>query len=93
MTLVSIDPFCGSGGFRVGLLEVLMAKGTDARKPTLPKVSLGLGNILAQSGIVANAFGRWPGFVLMVLTLLVALAVSVVTASVLARGIMHVLGW
>jgi hypothetical protein len=69
-----------------------MARTSGVRKPTLPRVSLGLGNILAQSGVVANAFGRWPGFVLMVLTLLVALAVGVVTAGVLARGIMHAFG-
>lgn len=67
-----------------------MAKNTDVRKPPLPRVSMGLGNILAQSGIVASAFGRWPGFVLMVLTLLVALTLGIATASILAKGIMHV---
>lgn len=69
-----------------------MARNTGVRKPTLPRVSMGLGNILAQSGIVANAFGRWPGFVLMVLALLAALALGIATAGILARGIMHGLG-
>jgi ABC-type antimicrobial peptide transport system permease subunit len=67
--------------------------GNGVRKPTLPRVSMGLGNILAQSKVVANAFGKWPGFVLMVLALMVALAVSAITAGVLVRGMVHVLGW
>jgi hypothetical protein len=84
-----IDLFSGSGGLRVGLLEVAVARRSGVRKATLPRVSLGLGNILAQSGVVANAFGRWPGFVLMVLALMVALAVGLVTAGVLIREIIH----
>jgi hypothetical protein len=83
-----IDLFCGSGGLS---LEMAMAKNTDVHKPPLPRVSMGLGNILAQSGVVASAFGRWPGFVLMVLALLVALALGIATAGILAKGIMHVL--
>jgi hypothetical protein len=69
-----------------------MPRTSDVRKPTLPRVSLGLGNILAQSEVVANAFGRWPGFALMVLALLVVLAVGVATASVMAGGIMRAFG-
>ena len=54
---------------------------------------MGLGNILAQSEVVASAFGNWPGFVLMVLALMVALAVSAITAGLLVQGMVHVLGW
>jgi hypothetical protein len=50
-----------------------MARSTGVRKPTLPKVSMGLANILAQSGVVANAFGRWPGFALILAALIFVL--------------------
>lgn len=41
-----------------------------------PKSPLGVGSILAQSGIVADAFGPRLGFALMVLGLLVAALAS-----------------
>jgi hypothetical protein len=39
-----------------------MARNTDMRKPTLPRVSTGLSNILAQSGVVAKALGSMAWF-------------------------------
>ena len=40
----------------------------------------GLAEILAQAPLVAAAFGKWPGFVLMLLTILALFTVSLVTA-------------
>lgn len=39
-----------------------------------------LAEILAQAPLVAEAFGKWPGFALMLITILALFAVSVVTA-------------
>lgn len=36
----------------------------------LPRFSLGLAPVLAQSKNVVEAFGRWPGFVLMLLAVM-----------------------
>jgi hypothetical protein len=39
-------------------------------------------SILAQSKIVADAFGRWPGFVLMIVALLVFMSISLAATTV-----------
>ena len=62
-----------------------MARSTGVRKPTLPKVSMGLANILAQSGVVANAFGRWPGFALILAALIFRL-VNVTAVAIFGMG-------
>jgi hypothetical protein len=66
-----------------------MARSTGVRKPTLPKASMGLGNILAQSGVVANAFGRWPGFALILIALLIFLLISVTAVAIFGMGLVH----
>ena len=43
----------------------------------------GLAEILAQAPQVAAAFGKWPGFVLMLIVILALFAVSLVTAIAL----------
>lgn len=69
-----------------------MTRGNGVRKSTLPKASTGLGNILAQSDIVANAFGRWPGFALILIALLISLLVSVTAIAIFGMGLMHAAG-
>jgi hypothetical protein len=45
----------------------------------------GLAEILAQAPLVAAAFGKWPGFVLMLITILALFTVSLVTAIAIGR--------
>lgn len=45
----------------------------------------GLAEILAQAPLVAAAFGKWPGFLLILITILALFTVSLVTAIALAR--------
>ena len=52
----------------------------------------GLADILAQSPLVAAAFGRWLGFVLMMTALLVVLAFGVITILVASKTAMHAIG-
>ncbi len=48
----------------------------------------GLAEILAQAPLVAAAFGKWPGFVLMLTTILALFAVSLVTAVAIGRTVL-----
>jgi hypothetical protein len=52
----------------------------------------GLADILAQAPLVAAAFGRWPGFVLMMSALLVVLALGAITILVASKAATHVIG-
>ncbi|QWG18819.1 hypothetical protein KMZ68_02695 [Bradyrhizobium sediminis] len=52
----------------------------------------GLAEILAQAPQVAAAFGKWPGFVLMLLTILTLFAVSLVTAIAVGRTVVDLFG-
>ncbi len=52
----------------------------------------GLAGILAQAPLVASAFGKWPGFVLMLITLLALFTVSVVTAMAIGRAALRLFG-
>jgi hypothetical protein len=52
----------------------------------------GLADILAQAPLVAAAFGRWPGFVLIMTALLVVLAFSVITILVATKAATHAIG-
>ena len=56
-----------------------------------PKV-VGLAGVLAQSGVVSAAFGRWPGFVLMITALVVVLVMALATVLIAAFGAAHFLG-
>lgn len=48
----------------------------------------GLADVLAQAPLVAAAFGKWPGFVLMLFTILVVFTVSLVTAIAIGRTVL-----
>ena len=52
----------------------------------------GLAEILAQAPLVAAAFGKWPGFVLMLITISALITVSLVTAIALARTALGLFG-
>jgi hypothetical protein len=54
---------------------------------------MGLGNILAQSGVVAGAFGRWPGFTLVLMAIVASALVSGSVAYLAVRGIARAFGW
>jgi len=45
----------------------------------------GLAEVLSQAPLVAAAFGKWPGFVLMLITILALFTVSLVTTIALAK--------
>ncbi|WP_213737050.1 hypothetical protein [Bradyrhizobium sp. dw_411] len=46
-----------------------------------------MASILAQSPAVADSFGRWPGFALMVLAMMVMLIIGLAGVAALAKGI------
>ena len=48
--------------------------------------------ILAQSPAVADSFGRWPGFILMMMAMMVVLVVGLATIAVVSKGASHLLG-
>ena len=52
----------------------------------------GLAGVLAQAPVVSAAFGRWPGFVLMMTAMFVVLALSVVMILVASKSVVHLLG-
>ena len=52
----------------------------------------GLAEILAQAPLVAAAFGKWPGFVLMLITILALFTVSLVTAIAIGRTVLGLFG-
>ena len=52
----------------------------------------GLADILAQAPQVAVAFGRWPGFVLMLMTILTFLGVSLVAVVAIGRAALGLFG-
>jgi hypothetical protein len=51
-----------------------------------------LAEILAQAPKVAAAFGKWPGFVLMLITILALFAMGLVTAIALGRTALSLFG-
>jgi hypothetical protein len=57
----------------------------------LPKLG-GLAGLLAESGTVANAFGKWPGFILMMMALMVFWMISLATIVVTTKGVSHFFG-
>ena len=52
----------------------------------------GLAEILAQAPLVAAAFGKWPGFVLMLITILAVFTVSLVTAIMIGKTALDLFG-
>jgi hypothetical protein len=70
-----------------------MAKATPRTADGLPRSKLGgLAGHLAESGTVANAFGKWPGFILMMMALMVFWMISLATIVVTTKGVSHFLG-
>lgn len=67
--------------------KVLLAPGRSAR----PKLG-GLAGILAQGPAVSSAFGRWPGFVLIVMTLIGVFALSTATVVLASKTASRLLG-
>jgi hypothetical protein len=61
------------------------------KKALLPKWG-GLAGVLAQAPALSAAFGRWPGFVLMMTALLVVLALGLLTILVTSKGATHLIG-
>ena len=68
-----------------------MAKNSCVRKLPLPKVSMGLRNVLAQSAVVVSAFGKPMGFVIMMTAVTGSAALGVGMAYVFARGLIRFL--
>lgn len=63
------------------------------KAPSCNRGSLhGLAEILAQAPKVAAAFGRWPGFVLMLTTILAVFAVSLLALAAAGRTVLAVFG-
>lgn len=52
----------------------------------------GLAEILAQAPLLAVAFGRWPGFALMLMTILAVFTVSLVTIVAIVRAVLNLFG-
>jgi hypothetical protein len=52
----------------------------------------GLAEILAQAPLLAAAFGRWPGFALMLITILAVFTVSLVTVVAIVRAVLNLFG-
>jgi hypothetical protein len=52
----------------------------------------GLADILAQAPLLAIAFGRWPGFVLMLITIVAVFTVSLVTVVAIVRAFLNLFG-
>lgn len=52
----------------------------------------GLAEILAQAPLVAAAFGKWPGFVLLLIAILALFTVSLVTTIAIARTALGLFG-
>src|ERR1700688_3517485 len=51
----------------------------------------GLASILAQAPAVSAAFGKWPGFILMMTAMVIFLAVCVVTISASSKVVTYLL--
>ena len=51
-----------------------------------------LAEILAQAPLVAAAFGKWPGFVLMLTTILALFTVSLVAAIAIGGTVLDLFG-
>jgi hypothetical protein len=49
-------------------------------------------DILAQASLVAAAFGKWPGFVLMPITILALFTVGLVTIVAIVRAVLNLFG-
>jgi hypothetical protein len=56
------------------------------------RTRFGLGSILAQSGVVANAFGPERGFWLIVMTIVASVLLTASTLFLISRGVVQFIG-
>lgn len=57
-----------------------------------PKIPVGMAGILAQSKVVADAFGRWGGFVVVMTSIIATTVICVVAVEATKSGIGRVFG-
>jgi low affinity Fe/Cu permease len=58
------------------------------RKAVQPKLA-GIADVLAQAQVVAAAFGRWPGFIVMMAALVVILTLGILTIVAASKAVAH----
>jgi hypothetical protein len=58
------------------------------KKAVQPKLA-GIADVLAQAQVVAAAFGRWPGFILMMAALVVILTLGILTIVAASKAVAH----
>jgi hypothetical protein len=58
------------------------------KKSAQPKLA-GIADVLAQAQVVAAAFGRWPGFILMMAALVVILTLGILTILAASKAVAH----
>jgi hypothetical protein len=63
-------------------------KRQGTKKSAQPKLA-GIADVLAQAQVVAAAFGRWPGFILMMAALVVILTLGILTILAASKALAH----
>jgi low affinity Fe/Cu permease len=58
------------------------------KKSAQPKLA-GIADVLAQAQVVAAAFGRWPGFIVMMAALVVILTLGILTILAASKALAH----
>jgi low affinity Fe/Cu permease len=58
------------------------------KKAVQPKLA-GIADVLAQAQVVAAAFGRWPGFIVMMAALVVILTLGILTIVAASKAVAH----
>jgi low affinity Fe/Cu permease len=58
------------------------------KKAAQPKLA-GIADVLAQAQVVAAAFGRWPGFIVMMAALVVILTLGILTIVAASKAVAH----
>jgi hypothetical protein len=69
-----------------------MIQKTPAPVKDVVRPKFGLGSILAQSGMVANAFGPDRGYKLMVMTIIASVLLSAWALFLMLRGVVRFIG-
>lgn len=68
-----------------------MGKALPTVDSSLRPKSGGLAGLLAQAPAVSAAFGKWPGFILMMTALLIFFSLGIVTILVATKEIAHLI--
>ena len=95
LTISEIQKFClDTSGKSVLLNMTSWEKGSGMKKALSGNKSSqhGFAEILAQAPQLAAAFGKWPGFMLMLITILALFTVSLVTAIALGKTVLGLFG-